>query len=253
MKVGIVITVKDCVEYTKQCIETIVTNEDYVIVVVDDFSEDDTKEYLKELSQSRNDIIVLTDLETYSLAEKWNMGIDAAVGDGCDAFLICNNDILFNKHTIDQLVKRLDLARETAERIGMVTAHNRKGSLSTDEIENYPLAEEGTESPGPDFSCFLLDKRVFDEVGEFDDGYIPCYFEDNDYHIRMIQSNWRAISTTTAPYYHYGSVTQNSLEGGLCSGPQFDANRDYFRNKFGFAPGDPEYDKFVQTLEKTYV
>lgn len=253
MKIGIIITAKNCVDYTKQCIETIVTNEDYVIILIDDFSDDGTKDYFKQLSKERDDIIVLTDLETHSLAEKWNFGIDVAVGDKCDAFLICNNDIIFNKHTINQLAKRLNVARETKERIGMVTAQNLRASVSVDDIEDYLIVTDGTEAPGPDFSCFLLDKLVYDNIGEFDDGFRPCYFEDNDYHIRMVRAGWRAISITAAPYYHYGSVTQNSLEGGICSSPQFEANRGYFRSKFGFVPGDPEYNEEVQALEKKYV
>lgn len=253
MKIGIIITVKNCVEYTKQCIETIKTTEDHVIIVVDDFSDDGTKEYLKQLSDDREDFIVLTDLDTYSLAEKWNLGIDVAVGDGCDTFLICNNDIIFNIYTIDRLARRLCLARETKDRVGMVTAHNVRTSVSVDDIEDYPEVIDGTEASNPDFSCFLLDKLVFDDIGEFDDGYCPCFFEDNDYHIRMVQGGWRAISITSAPYYHYGSITQNSIEGGLCSSPQFEANRAYFKDKFGFIPGDPAYDEAVQAGEKDYV
>lgn len=253
MKIGIIITVRNCIEYTKQCIETMKTSEDHVIILIDDFSDDGTKAYFKQLYNERTDIIVLTDIETYSLAEKWNMGIDAAIGDNCDVFLVCNNDIIFNKHTIDQLARRLQLAQETNEHIGMVTAHNVKDSISVDDIENYPAVVDSTEAPNPDFSCFLLDKLVYKDVGEFDDGYVPCFFEDNDYHIRMIQAGWRAISITSAPYYHYGSVTQNSIEGGMCSSPQFEANRAYFKDKFGFIPGDPAYDEAVQAVEKNYV
>ena len=156
MKIGIVITVKNCVDYTKQCIETIKTTEDYVIVLIDDFSDDGTKSYFKQLYNERTDVIILTDLETYSLAEKWNTGIDAAIGDNCDAFLVCNNDIIFNKHTIDLLAERLQLSQETNEHMGMVTAHNVKDSVSVDDIEEYPAVVDGTEAPSPDFSCFLL-------------------------------------------------------------------------------------------------
>ena len=71
--------------------------------------------------------------------------------------------------------------------------------------------------------------------------------------MRMIQAGWRAMSITSAPYYHYGSVTQNSIEGGLCTSPQFEANRAYFKDKFGFIPGDPAYDEAVQGLGKNNV
>ncbi len=249
MKIGIIITVKNCVEYTKECIDSIVTDVEHVIILIDDFSTDRTKGYFKTLSNSRDNIIVLTDIDTFSLAEKWNLGIDAAIGDTCDAFLICNNDIVFNKHTINQLADRLRQVRLNNEKIGIITAHNLRDSMGPKEIIDYPLVENGTESAGPDFSCFLLTSDAFAAVGLFDEDYMPCYFEDNDYHIRLIQAGWRAISMTSAPYYHYGSVTQNSTPGGICSGSRFDMNRDYFKAKFGFAPGDPAYQKLVDSLE----
>ena len=250
MKIGIIITAKNCVDYTKKCIESIVTEIDSVLILVDDFSTDGTKAYFKSLSDDLDNVIVLTDLDTFSLAEKWNLGVDAARGDKCDAFLICNNDIIFNKHTIDRLAQRMMEAYMNNETVGMVTAHNIRDAISPDEILDYPFVQNATESPGPDFSCFLLSDDAYTDVGVFDEDYMPCFFEDNDYHMRMIQAGWRAISFTGAPYYHYGSITQNSVPGGICAGDQFRRNRAYFKAKFGFIPGDRKYDVVVKSLEK---
>ncbi len=250
MKIGIIITARNCVDYTKKCIDSIVTEIDHVLILVDDFSTDATKAYFKSLSAERDNIIVLTDLDTFSLSEKWNLGIDAAKGDGCDCFLVCNNDIIFNKYTIDRLGKCLWQVRMNNEKIGMVTAHNIRNDIKPTEIIDYPFVENPTESPNPDFSCFLLTDEAYKDVGIFDEDYMPAFFEDNDYHIRMIQAGWRAISFTGAPYYHYGSVTQNSIPGGICAGDQFRRNRVYFKSKFGFIPGDLKYDEVVKSLEK---
>ena len=199
-------------------------------------------------AQNEN-VIVLTDLDTFSLAEKWNLGVDALCGDNCDVFLICNNDIIFNKHTIDRLCDRIENIRKTNENIGLVSAHNMRSSIESLEIIDYPYVNESNEAPGPDFSCFMVSKEAYDLVGPFDEDYSPCFFEDNDYHIRLIHAGLRAVSITAAPYYHFGSVTQNSVLGGICSHNDFERNRAYFKEKFGFIPGDPEYNDTVQSLE----
>jgi GT2 family glycosyltransferase len=35
------------------------------------------------------------------------------------------------------------------------------------------------------WSAFLLRKSIFDKIGQFDEDFEKCYFEDNDYHYRM--------------------------------------------------------------------
>ena len=39
--------------------------------------------------------------------------------------------------------------------------------------------------PKYDWSAFMISKRCFDVVGQFDDNFMPAYFEDNDYMYRM--------------------------------------------------------------------
>lgn len=40
---------------------------------------------------------------------------------------------------------------------------------------------------------FLLPREVWDLVGEFDEGYFPAYFEDDDYMERMREKNLRVL------------------------------------------------------------
>lgn len=242
MKIGIIITCKNLLDYTAQAIESCFTMSPHIIIVIDDFSTDGTKKYLMDLLNSDPRIHTIVDPITYSLAEKWNMGIEYAIEQGCEAFLVCNNDIIFNPVTIDALIARMRKGD-----VGMVTAHNVRGHLTDpQDILTLKVDWEATEAESPDFSCFLLSKAAFKKVGPFDQNFIPCYFEDSDYHLRMGKAGIKAVTTTGAPYFHYGSQTQNATPGGLCKPVQFDRLREYLRNKHGTVPGEPEYDKICR-------
>jgi len=90
----------------------------------------------------------------------------------------------------------------------------------------------------------MINKKCWEEVGEFDEGFKPAYFEDNDYHRRMKLAGMKAIVYPPALFYHFGSRTQNeaSDKGAIVSGPMFDNNRKYYHGKWG---GDPEHETFI--------
>lgn len=252
MQILITITAKNCLEYTKACVESIDTKIDNHILIVDDFSTDGTKEWAEDLIRrfdagelaylTRTKAIhVLTDPPVDSLAARWNMAMSMAENLGCEAALICNNDILFSPLTIDTVTHRLEKAVAEDEPVVMVTASNQRDAINAmglqpEQIRMFVPPEPATEADHPDFSCFLYLVSAWHKVGMFDENYKPCYFEDNDTHSMLKLHGLRAISTTAAPYYHYGSRTQNSVKGGVCSPAQFDDNRRYFVSKFGCMP-----------------
>lgn len=244
MKVGIVITCRNVVQLTAAAVQSIESERhELFLVVVDDFSTDGTKRFLAMIKAANpTGIEIVIDPQTASLAEKWNIGATMCWERGCDVALICNNDIVFAPCTIDALVERISKGD-----VGMVTAHNIRGQVEGPQDLQHPKywksPENPTEARSPDFSCFMITKATWDTVGAFDPEFIPCYFEDGDYHMRMGKAGIKAITTTAAPYYHYGSMTQNSVPGGRCPGPQFDRLREYLRSKHGTVPGEPEYDR----------
>jgi len=246
MRVGIVITTRNGIDFTKSCVNSVVCSFPYDLIIVDDGSTDGTPEWAESVGAR-----VFKDLDEPSLGGRWNVGIKEAFALGADVALVCNNDIIFSPLTIDAVTRRMDEVLRNDERIAVVTAHNLRGRMSTRKIRGLDeLTWEPSESDGPDFSCFLISKKAYEEVGPVSEEYVPCYFEDNDYHIKMALAGYRAISTTGAPYYHYGSVTQNSIVGGVCTGPQFEHNRDLFETKYGFNTTSEEYKDIINAAKE---
>ena len=85
----------------------------------------------------------------------------------------------------------------------------------------------------------MLNRKYFDRVGEFDEGFYPAYFEDNDSHRRMNLANVQCTLYPPAMFYHYGSRTQN--ENGFHPvelSQKFERNRAYYISKWGGGPGE---------------
>jgi hypothetical protein len=164
--------------------------------------------------------------------------------------IIANDDIICTKWTVDAIV---DVQNKTEALL--TSAQNIRGIVESP-MDVLTMKEQPAEeyASGPDFSFFYLTKKTWGKIGQFDENFFPAYFEDNDYHARIVLAGSTAIRCTSAPYYHYGSVTQNKPlqeseeKTGVVTGDEFDRCRDYFIEKWGCPPSNGE----AVMLEKYY-
>jgi GT2 family glycosyltransferase len=106
---------------------------------------------------------------------------------------------------------------------------------------------------GPDFACFMISWEAWKCVGRFDENFTPAYFEDNDYHRRINLAGMEGCSVNTAPYYHYGSQTQNAVATAPVVHPDaFVQNRIYYTIKWGGEPGMESFDTPFNDPTKTW-
>ena len=236
MKIGIISVGVNCLKESQQTIDSINTVHDYEVIFIDNGSTDGTKDWLA----SRDDIISYKNPIVSGLAGCWNLGLNRARADGCDLFLVINNDIVLAKNTIDNLVKRFEESD-----IIMATGVNDQ-TITPEEMINLEkeYIENETINSHPDFSCFMINKACLDKVGFFDENFRVAYFEDNSYHadIALAGLGEKAISIVSATYYHIGSQTsKNNPHLASIIEKAFNHNKKYFINKYGCEPkGDIE-------------
>lgn len=151
-------------------------------------------------------VYVHTPSYNWGCAKSWNWFMQQ----NDDIVIICNDDITFNDRTLPSIIEAY---HENPNRV------------------IAPCAGSNI------FSCFLLPKSIYDQVGAFDEQFWPAYFEDNDYSKRVTQAGI-PFCFTGAGYGHVGSATIATYSAAEKDehNRQFAANRERFRQKWGSLP-----------------
>uniref|UniRef100_A0A7C3SNL8 Glycosyltransferase n=1 Tax=Dictyoglomus turgidum TaxID=513050 RepID=A0A7C3SNL8_9BACT len=230
-------------EYTEPCLKSVISNNTLKFLIIDNGSVDETKEELPKLLLKRDDIDYVINYENWGCARTWNYGMKIGFEDGFDYVLILNNDVLLHPNCVDRLVERFQ--RKDPD-VVLVSAMDIRGEciVPSDIFKKDDKEKEKvSESENPNFAAFMVNKKFWKKVGEFDEGFFPAYFEDNDMHYRIKLAGLKAVCYPPALFYHYGSRTQNDLRypGGLVPSNQFLKNRDYYISKWGGMPGQEKF------------
>lgn len=243
MKIQVIVpTINLWERYTKACLESVKSKHNLRILLIDNGSTDETKVEAGKLVSStfahhRNE-------QPWSCSKSWNFGIKDAWERGYDYCLVINNDVLLHPECIDRLVERFEKA-ETSDTV-MVTAMDIRGdcpqpvSIFLKDAKTY---EAVPEAPHPNFSCYMINKRFTENVGQFDEVFNPAYFEDNDAHYRIKLLGLNAIVYPPALFYHFGSRTTNEAypDKHAVSSSQFEKNRAVYVEKWGGLPGEEKF------------
>lgn len=160
--------------------------------------------------------------DNWGVAKSWNWGINAVLADGLQYALVLNDDIRLNQPRafVEALVQSLKLP-------DVVLSSGRPEDASP-QIPQWDL---------PHMGAFMVDHRLFDLVGPFDELFWPAYFEDDDMRHRIKLQALRTFSPLHATYFHWRSSTIKELpKMRLLNKIYFKKNRQRFFDKWGFYP-----------------
>ena len=166
-----------------------------------------------------------------SLACTWNLALSYLFNKlGEQYALVCNNDIELRSDAYRLLL---------ADGGDFVTC---VGVSPEDWAAAISATPALVRSPHPDFSCFLIRRSVWEQVGPFDEGMLLAYCEDCDYHVRMHRAGIIAHSLDVPYLHHAASVlkTADRVEAARIR-KQADVNRERFYQRYGARIGTPEY------------
>lgn len=242
-KVSLVILTFNNLDYTKECIKSIrecTKKGTYEIVVVDNNSTDDTREWISE----QDDIVTVLNDENYGFPKGCNCGIRAAEKD--NDIILLNNDTILTPRWLDNLKAAL----YSSEKVGAVgpvsncvanqqqinvTLNNKEQIISYAEKFNKLNPELWEEKVLLIGYCFYIKRHVLDEIGgDLDELYSPGNFEDSDISLRVIEKGYKLLVCRDTFIYHAGSVTFRKNPDVYSF---FGNNREKFNNKWRFDHG----------------
>jgi len=215
-KTSIIILVKNQLEYTKQCIESIrqyTRPGTYEIIVVDNGSDDGTPAWLAE----QPDLVVIRNEQNVGFPAGCNQGIARSTG---QYILLLNNDTIVTRNWLDNLLRCL----ESDEKIGAVgPVTNYCGYYQAIQVsyssleEMHAFAAEFNRSEPAKWEerlklvgfCMLIKRSVIEKVGVLDERFTPGNYEDDDLSLRIQQAGYKLILCRDTFIHHYGSVSFN--------------------------------------------
>ncbi|MCB4792831.1 MAG: glycosyltransferase family 2 protein [Elusimicrobia bacterium] len=225
IKVSIIMLTFNQCKLTQKCVESIkkYTGSEYELIVVDNGSEDDTKEYLEQLQSSDPGVKVIINKTNIGFARGNNQGIQIAKS---AYILLLNNDVILT----DNWLERLLMCAQSDPCIGVVGPCTNNavgqqvvaydGSANNLEIQKYAHLES-MKNAGAWFSvhriigfCMLIKKEVIEKVGMLDERFGPGGYEDYDFCLRVKQARYKIMVANDVFIYHIGGqgYSNNNLD-----------------------------------------
>lgn len=244
---SIIIVTHNNLEYTKQCLDSIIRKTDYhpfELIVVDAHSTDGTLEYLR----SETNVRLVALIKNYPYSYSLNRGIQAAKG---EYLCFMNNDIVIvQPEWLKILVECVEnnaevgivgpkfLDSNTSSAVTPVVRNNRSSARTITKTSPIKWGE-GTQLPryiypdGREYkimveddtitpctyvmgACFLVKRQLINIVGLFDEKFFFAY-DETDYCVRTWKAGRTVVCNSFAKVVHHvgktiESVTANDYE-----------------------------------------
>ena len=235
MKCDIIIPVWNQMAFTKDCLESIKKNtdgDDWRLIIVDNASDLETKNYLEGVKDSGEmPLILVRNEENLGFIKAVNQGMSAS-----DAPFVCllNNDTLVTKGWLMEMIR----IAESAGDIGIVnpSSNNLGQKPATGEpIELYAECfrqEAGrcVELGAAIGFCMLIKRELIRKIGLFDEIYGMGNFEDTDFSRKAVAEGYRCVRACGAYVYH----RENSSFGKVKTfSKDFERNKEIFEFRWG--------------------
>lgn len=234
MDCDIIIPVWNQLSFTKDCLSSIYANTGpgYGLIIVDNASSDDTKNYLEAAKSGANVPFAL-------IRNKSNLGFIKAVNQGIAAskaryICLLNNDTIVTKGWLEAMIE----VAESSPGVGIVNpSSNNLGQKPAkgEPIELYAgkfrdSAIKSVEMATAVGFCMLIKREVIEKIGLFDEIYGMGNFEDTDFSRRAAKAGYRCARAVRAYVYHRENSSFKYLKD-FDSG--FKRNREIYEVRWG--------------------
>jgi GT2 family glycosyltransferase len=257
-RVSVIIPNKDHPELLARCVDSLKQSSyaHYELLVVENGSQRaETFAYYREL-ESDPRVRILAWHRPFNYAAVNNFAATQATG---ELLLFLNNDIeSINPDWLEAMVKlavqpgvgavgaKLYYADDTIQHAGIVIG---MGGVAGHSHLNFPRTAAGhmqrlvyTQNVAAvTGACLLMPRKVFDEVGGFDEGFVLA-FNDVDLCLAVLAKGYRVVWTPDAELYHFESKTRGP-EDTEEKQKRFKREYDLFHAKWShfLQAGDPYY------------
>lgn len=238
--VSIIILTYNNLNYTIQCIESIrkyTQTGSYEIIVVDNASTDQTKDWL----QKQTDIKMILNQENKGFPVGCNQGASIAQKD--NDILLLNNDTIVTTDWLKNLMICLNSSSDIGA-AGAVSISNAnlqgidRPYLPIEEVQDY--TEKNNQSSPDRWEdklkligyCILVRREAWNKISGLDERFSPGYYEDDDFSLRLLQAGFRLVLCHDCFIFHYLGTSFRKKKDEFYE--LLSRNQSIFYEKWGF-------------------
>jgi GT2 family glycosyltransferase len=233
INLSIVLLCFNKIEYTKQCIDSVLKNtfnDNYELIIVNNGSTDGTYEYLNKIKS--NNIKIIHNKSNLGFSKGMNIGVNNTHG---KYLILLNNDTIVSENWEFELIKTLEsddnifAVTPTTNNSGNESRINVEHNSPNDFFKKVKINNYGSILNASSLAlfCGAFKNHEFKNIGYLDEKYLNGW-EDDDLYDRILLLNKRVVINRKSIVYHFGNVTvgknaYNSIDNN---------NRLYYEKKW---------------------
>ena len=219
--VSVIIPIYGKVDYTLRCLASVAAHPPFVefeVIVVDDCSPDDS---LDALNQKVKGIRVLRNERNQGFIRSCNIGAKAAKG---QYLYFLNNDTEVTEGWADSLLRTFSDFPGTGlagsklvypdgrlqEAGGIIWQDGSAWNFGRYQDPQLPVYNYAREVDYCSGASIMVPKSLFEELGGFDERYLPAYCEDSDLALKIRDKRHRVIYQPLSTVIHYEGITSGT-------------------------------------------
>jgi len=218
--VSVIIPVYGKVDYTLRCLASIAAyapKAAYEVIVVDDCSPDNSAELLAQVGG----LHLVRNAKNQGFIRSCNLGAKAAKG---EYLLFLNNDTQVTAGWLDELVRTFDEFPGTGlagsklvypdgrlqEAGGIIWQDGSAWNFGRFQDPSLPVYNYAREVDYCSGASIMVPKVLFEELGGFDEHYLPAYCEDSDLALKIRDKGYRVIYQPLSTVIHFEGITSGT-------------------------------------------
>jgi len=257
--VSILIPTKNNYKLLKNCIKSIVGKTKYtnyeIIIINNNSNEENILKYLRRINSEPN-VFVVTDNQEFNFSAINNKASEKAKGDFI-CFLNDDTEVISGEWLTEMMSiaiqkkvgavgAKLWYPNNTLQHGGVILGIGGIGSHAHKKIPRgnggyFNRANLIQEFSAVTAACMLVPKKLFEELGGFNENDLAIAFNDVDLCLRMREANYKIVWTPYAELYHHESISRgNDMQEDKKE--RFFKEIEYMKSKWGkWIVNDPAY------------
>lgn len=219
-KVSVIIPVYGKLNYTLRCLHSIsanLPNSPSEVIIIDDCSPDGSLEKLSKIKGIR----LIQNSQNQGFIRSCNIGAKAALG---EYLYFLNNDTEVTPDWLDELLRTFADFPGTGfagskliypdgrlqEAGGIIWQDGSAWNFGRFQDPLLPIFNYAREVDYCSGASIMVPKSLFDELGGFDEHYLPAYCEDSDLALKIRDKGYRVIYQPLSTVIHYEGITSGT-------------------------------------------